>query len=81
MKTLKLTPKQLKENIIYWIIPVFACVEPQKAVGPFLTYDDMLKRAKKIKAKQSDDDALFYSRTQYGKHLEFSCFSSAALSE
>lgn len=81
MKRLKLTRKQLKENIIYWIIPVFGCVEPQMAVGPFLTYEDMLKRAKKIKATQSDDDALFYSRTQYGKTPEFNCFSAAAIAE
>jgi hypothetical protein len=44
----------------YFIIPVFGCVEPQKLIGPFKTFDAMRKRAVKVRKAQDDNDAIFY---------------------
>lgn len=66
MKKLNLTEEQLKENIIYWIVPVFGCVEPESLIGPFLTYENMLEKAKEVHKTQSEDDALFYLRIEHG---------------
>jgi len=44
----------------YYIVPVFGCVEPEPLKGPFKTYDGMVRAARKIRANQKEEDAIFY---------------------
>lgn len=64
----------MKNKIQYWIVPVFGCIEPESLVGPFLTFGNMKKRAKKVHAEQSEDDAIFWLRTQDGKKPQINAF-------
>ncbi len=47
----------------FYIIPVFGCTDPEPLIGPFKTYDGMVKRAKKVFAKQREEDAIFWMVT------------------
>lgn len=62
----------------YYIVPIFGCVDPESLVGPFYTYAGMLRRARKIHAKQDEDDAIFWLRVDNGKPV-FESFSGAEL--
>jgi hypothetical protein len=52
------------KRIQYFIVPVFGCVEPEPLIGPFNTFGKMLTFARKIYAKQREEDAIFYLRTE-----------------
>lgn len=47
----------------FYIIPVFGCTDPEPMIGPFKSYDAMLKRARKVHDKQREEDALFWMVT------------------
>ena len=44
----------------YYIVPVYGCTDPEPSRGPFKTYDGMLIAARKIHAKQREEDAIFW---------------------
>ena len=44
----------------YYILPVCGCTDPEPLVGPFGDFDSMLAEARKIRASQSEEDALFW---------------------
>jgi hypothetical protein len=44
----------------FYIVRIYAGVEPCPLIGPYETYRDMLKMVKKIYTKQSDSDSIFY---------------------
>lgn len=53
----------MKYNIEYYIVIIFQGVEPEPARGPYLTYDNMLKVAKRYYAtKMSEEDSIFWLR-------------------
>jgi hypothetical protein len=68
---LEKTPRQ------YYIAPVFGCVEPQSVEGPFDTFHAMLEQAKKVKAEQSETDALFYIVQQEDGRPCLECFANS----
>ena len=47
----------------FYIIPVYGCTDPEPMIGPFATYENMLKRARKVHDKQREEDALFWMVT------------------
>jgi len=51
----------------YYIVPVGWCVEPESLKGPFKTYAGMVRAARKIHAKQREEDAIFYLKTGKGR--------------
>ena len=64
-----------KNNLGYWIVPVFRCVDIEDLVGPFSTYGAMLRAARKIKQRQREEDALFWLRLDKGEPPVMGSFS------
>ena len=44
----------------YYIVPIFKDYEPEDLIGPFKTYEGLLKRVRKIHATQDEDDSIFW---------------------
>ena len=44
----------------YYVIPVFGCVEPETLIGPYKSYDSMVKKAQEVHAEQDEHDAIFW---------------------
>jgi len=44
----------------YYILPMTGAVEPEPLIGPFRSYEGMLKRAVEVYARQKDEDTMFY---------------------
>jgi hypothetical protein len=63
-------------NTKYYIIPVFRCVEPEPLIGPFKTYEGMVKRAQKVYLNQHEGDAIFYLKLEDGKRPTVGTFSN-----
>ena len=53
----------------YYIVPVFGCVDPETLKGPFKTYKGLVRAARKVHAKQNDDDAIFWLRCGKGRPI------------
>jgi len=68
----------MKRNVKYYIVPIFGCIDPEQLVGPFYTYAGMLRKARKVHARQDEDDAIFWLRVGDGKPI-FGDFSSDEL--
>ena len=51
----------------YYIVPVFGCVDPEPLAGPFKTYKGMVRAARKLHAKQAEEDAIFWLRCGKGR--------------
>jgi len=64
----------------YYIVPVFGCVDPEALVGPFKTYHGMKRAARKIHAKQAEEDAIFWLRVPAKGRPEMGSFTDAELS-
>ncbi len=64
-------------NIKYYLVEVWRSVEPQPLKGPYFTYDNLLKAARKVYAKwhRRDEDGLFYLRTEDGRKPQMGSFS------
>lgn len=51
----------------YYIVPVFGCVDPEPLAGPFKTWNGTVRAARKIHAKQDEEDAIFWLRVGKGR--------------
>ena len=56
-------------NIKYYIVPIWSCIDPEPLKGPFNTYDGMLRAARKIRAKQNEEDGIFWLRIGEGNPM------------
>ena len=46
----------------YYIIPIWMGVSTKSLIGPFLCFEDMLVKAREIRAEQREEDGLFWLR-------------------
>ncbi len=51
----------------YYLVPIFGSVDPETLKGPYLTYTDLVRAAQRVRAKQNDEDGLFYLEIGKGK--------------
>jgi hypothetical protein len=69
-----------KQKPKFYIVPVFGCVEPETLRGPYKTYHGMRCVARKIHAKQYENDAIFWLRIPEKGCPEMGTFTTAELS-
>lgn len=63
----------------YYVIPVYGCTDPESLIGPFRTFANMLKRARKVHASQASEDAIFWLRVNEGEKPMVNSFSNQEL--
>lgn len=63
----------------YYILKVFSCVDPEPLHGPYLTYGNMLKRARKLYQELDEQDILLWVRTGGGEKPMVGSFSGKEL--
>jgi hypothetical protein len=63
----------------YYILKVFGCVEPEPLHGPYLTYGNMLKAARRAHKKQSEEDAIFWLRVDGKGRPQVGSFTNTEL--
>jgi len=50
----------------YWIVPIWASVSPERLIGPYKVYKNMVRRARKIHEAKRMEDSIFYLKTCEG---------------
>ena len=63
----------------YYIVPIYGCTYPETSIGPYTTYEGMLKRARTVRAKQKEEDGLFYLVLTEGSAPRMGSFSNLEL--
>ncbi len=63
----------------FYIMPVFGCTDPEALIGPYKTFDRMLKRAQKVYAKQREEDAIFWVLVKPNGRPEVGSFANVEL--
>lgn len=64
---------------VYYVVPIFGCVDPQPLAGPYASWEEMLPHAQAIYREQDPgEDAIFYLALADGRP-ELGAFSDTDL--